>query len=127
MHRITPSKNIDIDMIFEYYPKWALKVLKPGQKFPSEREVMSATIELGKYNVANGGGPFAATVISSCCEVVAMGFNRVIDSCDPTAHAEYRLVTLHGQLAHIGFHRISRWYRPANPALCVVAPSTYRE
>lgn len=91
-------------MIYQYYPKWALEVLEPGQKFSSEQEVMAATIELGKSNVANGGGPFAAAVISSCCEVVGMGFNRVIDSCDPTAHAE--VLAISNAARTIGSYRL---------------------
>jgi len=39
-------------------------------------------------HVRNGGLPFGALVASSDGTVLADGFNRVGDDCDPTAHAE---------------------------------------
>jgi guanine deaminase len=46
------------------------------------------SIQLAVENVACGGGPFGAVIISPSGEVVATGVNRVTLDLDPTAHAE---------------------------------------
>lgn len=40
----------------------------------------------------NEGGPFGAVIIDSSGNVVATGYNRVLSSCDPTAHAEVEVI-----------------------------------
>lgn len=53
----------------------------------TKEELMRKAIELSMENVKNNGGPFGA-VIAKDGEIIAIGKNRVTDSCDPTAHAE---------------------------------------
>ncbi len=53
----------------------------------TKEELMRKAIALSMENVKSDGGPFGA-VIAKNGEIVAMGVNRVTDSCDPTAHAE---------------------------------------
>ena len=48
---------------------------------------MRQAIALARESVAQGGGPFGAVIVRAG-EVVAQGNNRVVPSCDPTAHAE---------------------------------------
>lgn len=48
---------------------------------------MRMAIEIADRNVDNGGGPFGAVIVRQG-EVIATGANRVVPSCDPTAHAE---------------------------------------
>lgn len=48
---------------------------------------MRQAIALARESVAQGGGPFGAVIVRGG-EVVAQGNNRVVPSCDPTAHAE---------------------------------------
>lgn len=48
---------------------------------------MRQAIELARRSVDQGGGPFGAVIVKDG-QVVATGHNRVVPSCDPTAHAE---------------------------------------
>ena len=48
-------------------------------------------IELARESVAAGGGPFGAVVVENG-EVVAVGRNRVVPGCDPSAHAEIEAI-----------------------------------
>lgn len=57
------------------------------EKTMTKEELMGKAIELSIENITNGGGPFGA-VIARNGEIIAVGTNRVTDSCDPTAHAE---------------------------------------
>jgi len=52
-------------------------------------------------NVADGGGPFAATVVRGD-DVVASGVNRVTRDHDPTAHAE--VVAIRAAARELGTH-----------------------
>ena len=40
----------------------------------------------------NEGGPFGAVIVDSDGNIVAIGHNRVLASCDPTAHAEVETI-----------------------------------
>lgn len=48
---------------------------------------MQMAIDLAVDNVGQGGGPFGAVIVSGG-KVLATGTNRVVPTCDPTAHAE---------------------------------------
>lgn len=52
---------------------------------------LGQAIELAVGNVANGGGPFGAVVVSGDL-LVATGQNRVTRDLDPTAHAEIEAI-----------------------------------
>lgn len=52
-----------------------------------QKSHIEQAIALAKSNVANGGGPFGAIVITASGTVYE-GVNRVTDNNDPTAHAE---------------------------------------
>ena len=52
------------------------------------RRFLSRAIELGAETMRAGrGGPFGAVVVEAGV-VIGEGANRVIETCDPTAHAE---------------------------------------
>ena len=40
----------------------------------------------------NEGGPFGAVIVDSDGKVIALGHNRVLATCDPTAHAEVETI-----------------------------------
>lgn len=52
-----------------------------------DEEWLAHAVEIARYNVADGGGPFGAVVVRDGAEVVSAG-NRVTRDLDPTAHAE---------------------------------------
>lgn len=53
-----------------------------------DKRFMQRAIELAKEGMENGhGGPFGAVIVRDG-KIIGEGFNRVISSSDPTAHAE---------------------------------------
>lgn len=54
---------------------------------PNKETFMRQAIGLSVENVKQGGGPFGAVIVRDV-QIVATGTNRVVPSCDPTAHAE---------------------------------------
>ena len=62
----------------------------------SKEEVMRIAIEESKYNSENNyknGGPFGAVILKNG-EIVSIAHNTVIESKDPTAHAEVNAIRL---------------------------------
>lgn len=54
----------------------------------ADRAFLERAIELATANVAAGGGPFGAIVVSADGVVIGEGQNRVTRDLDPSAHAE---------------------------------------
>lgn len=71
------------------------RVLKPHPKSLKECKIYSTddarfmrmAIHIAEENVDRGGGPFGAVIVRNG-EVISTGANRVVPTCDPTAHAE---------------------------------------
>ena len=62
----------------------------------SKEEAMKIAIEESKYNSENNyknGGPFGAVILKNG-EIVSIAHNTVIESKDPTAHAEVNAIRL---------------------------------
>lgn len=62
----------------------------------SKEEAMKIAIEESKYNSENNyknGGPFGAVILKNG-EIVSVAHNTVIESKDPTAHAEVNVIRL---------------------------------
>lgn len=48
-------------------------------------------LELAKYNVTQGGGPFAAIIVY-CDKIISIGVNTVVKDVNPIAHAEINAI-----------------------------------
>lgn len=70
----------------------------------SDAQYLSRAINLATANVAQGGGPFGAVVVTADGRVFE-GVNRVTASNDPTAHAEVTAIRTAG--AGLGTHDLS--------------------
>jgi len=67
-------------------------------------ELMAEAIELAVWNVREGrGGPFAAIVVRNAM-VIARGTNEVVETHDPTAHAE--IVAIREACRTLGSHQL---------------------
>jgi guanine deaminase len=53
---------------------------------------LARAVELATLNVADGGGPFGALVVSADGTVIGEGQNRVTRDLDPSAHAEVQAI-----------------------------------
>lgn len=97
-------------------PRWARTVAAPGDAYPDHEAALDAAIELATASAEHGGGPFGAIITTGEREVLAIGWNNVIESHDSTAHAEIHAIrraqarlathdlaaTEHGQLTLYG-------------------------
>lgn len=64
------------------------------------KEWMQEAVRLSVEGMSNGqGGPFGAIVVKDG-EIIARGFNKVLESNDPTAHAE--VVAIRQACEHLG-------------------------
>lgn len=57
----------------------------------SKNGFMQKAIDIASENVKNNGGPFGAVIVRYN-QIVAIGFNTVTKSNDPTAHAEVNAI-----------------------------------
>lgn len=69
-------------------PPWVLAITQPGERIEDEEETLDATVHLAQASAKNNGGPFAAILKDKDERVISVGWNRVIEACDSTAHAE---------------------------------------
>lgn len=65
---------------------------------------MQRAIALAEHSISQGGGPFGAVIVRSG-EVIAEAHNLVVQSCDPTGHAEVR--ALRQAAEFVGSHALS--------------------
>ncbi|NHC15735.1 nucleoside deaminase [Motilibacter deserti] len=75
-----------------------------AQDSDPDAEFLDAAVTLAVRNVADGGGPFGALVVSDG-HVIAEGVNRVTRDNDPTAHAE--VVAIRRACQQAGTYRLS--------------------
>ena len=57
------------------------------KKKKSDRELLLRAVEIAVEGIHKGGGPFGA-VVARDGEIISEAFNEVVNSADPTAHAE---------------------------------------
>jgi guanine deaminase len=58
----------------------------------ADKVFLARAVALATLNVAEGGGPFGALVVSATGEVIGEGQNRVTRDLDPSAHAEVQAI-----------------------------------
>lgn len=59
-----------------------------------DKEMLQLVINEASKNIDNGGGPFAAAIVSPKGELVCVRGNTVTRMFDPTAHAEINAIRL---------------------------------
>lgn len=69
-------------------PGWVTEQATPGDRFEEDEAALDAAIALAEASAANGGGPFGAVLVDRDREAISVGWNRVIEARDSTAHAE---------------------------------------
>ncbi len=71
--------------------------------FVNQQRFMREAIRLSEENMRAGkGGPFGAVIVKDG-QIIARGYNRVLETHDPTAHAE--IVTIREAASVLGsFH-----------------------
>lgn len=87
-------------------PAWLEAVNVTPRRFPDDEAAMQFVVSLARQNVADGGGPFGAAVITESGELVAAGVNRVIPANSSILHAEMLALLLAQQSLHS--HDLSR-------------------
>lgn len=70
---------------------------------PAENDLLDRAIDLATANVAAGGGPFGAVVVTADGRRID-GVNRVTADHDPTAHAE--VLAIRAACAELGTHEL---------------------
>ncbi len=63
-------------------------VIKQDVHMTEDRHFMQLAIECACNGIRHGGGPFGAIIVNKSNVVIGMGHNKVVNSKDPTAHAE---------------------------------------
>ncbi len=61
-------------------------------------------ISLAGRNIVDGGGPFGAVIVKNG-EIISASGNRVVNNCDPTAHAE--VLAIRAAAGKLGTHSLN--------------------
>lgn len=70
-------------------PAWTAGIQDRRDGLDTDDQRMALAIELARRNVEHGtGGPFGAAIFDVQGRLISFGVNRVVPTCDPTAHAE---------------------------------------
>lgn len=64
---------------------------------------LKEAISIAAANINDGGGPFGAVIVKSG-EIISASGNRVVNNCDPTAHAE--VLAIRTAAAKLGNHSL---------------------
>lgn len=71
----------------------------------NHEDFMAEAIRLSRFGMENGkGGPFGCVIVKDG-EVIASGYNEVLSSKDPTAHAE--VVAIRKACQHLQTHQLT--------------------
>lgn len=87
-------------------PDWARHIVEPGERVGDDVDGLDAAIDLAVASAEQGGGPFGVLVADADGRVVSLGWNRVIEATDSTAHAE--IEALRAAQLRVGTHDLSQ-------------------
>jgi tRNA(Arg) A34 adenosine deaminase TadA len=79
-------------------------VKRSPDKMVNDKKLLIRALDVAMAGIQKGGGPFGA-VITRNGEIIAEGFNEVVTTKDPTAHAE--IVTIRKACKTAGSHDLS--------------------
>lgn len=86
-------------------PGWVEQITYAGDRFSTEQAVLDAAIELATASAQQDQGPFGAVIADPEGVVVSVGWNRVIEATDSTAHAE--IEALRAAEVRLGTHDLA--------------------
>lgn len=73
-------------------PGWVMDVVAPGQTADDGQAALDAAVELAEASAREGHGPFGTVLADADREIVSVGWNRVVEARDSTAHAEIEAI-----------------------------------
>jgi guanine deaminase len=82
------------------YPDWLNSLIPWGGRHTA-KECMKLARSLALDNVTHQGGPFGAVIADEQGIIHSVGTNRVVASCDSTAHAEILAIRRAQQKFHV--------------------------
>lgn len=86
-----------------------------------ESAYLRRCIELALQSVAAGGGPFAALIVQDG-QIIAEACNQVVQTLDPTAHAEVQAIRMASQLQRQAHFPSATLYSSCEPCpMCLAA------
>ena len=86
-------------------PAWLELANRQTLTFADDSAAMQFVLSLAQRNIDDGGGPFAAAVLSPSGALIAAGVNRVVSAGSSVLHAEMLALMLAQQ--KIGTHDLS--------------------
>lgn len=95
-----------MDARSSWLPPWASDVVQPGDAIEEDVEGLDTAIELALASAEQGHGPFGVVLVGDGGRVVSVGWNRVIEARDSTAHAE--IESLRAAQVRLGTHDLSQ-------------------
>lgn len=98
-------------------PAWARALVAETPARAAPDRLMRLAIALAHRSVEHGGGPFGAVVADAEGDVLSVGWNRVIELHDSTAHAE--ILAFRSAQAALGTHDLRGLVLYASCAPCI--------
>ena len=71
----------------------------------NDKKFLLMAVELASKSIDQGGGPFGSVIVKAG-KVISEGNNRVVQTCDPTAHAE--VLAIRQAASVLGTHNLDK-------------------